>query len=100
MRDQEIDRLITELEAIDHHGWRYTYEYPGLFCYSHPDGGPRVFFTPDWDEDATLVVEVQNDDGTCIDYERHALPRDGRTGRKLFDLVRPTLDKHHPENKS
>jgi hypothetical protein len=93
---EETDRLVFELlELGQYQGWRFSYEYPGYFCYSRPDSKFRVFFTPDWEGVETLPIEVQDDDGDC--YEEHggllSLPREGRTGKKIFDLVRPTLDK-------
>ena len=95
-KDPETDRLITELAALGtYQGWRFTYEYPGYFCYSHPDNSFSVFFTPDWEGDEILPIEVQVDDGQhCAEHSSTLpLPREGRTGQKIFELVRPTLDK-------
>lgn len=96
MNDSEADRLVAELEALpDYRGWGFSYEYPGYFCYSHPSLPYSVFFTPDWEGDETLPIEVQTNEGGY--HEEHSdrvpLPREGRTGDKLLDLVRPTLDK-------
>jgi hypothetical protein len=96
VKDAETERLVAEMEALpEYRGWRFTYEYPGYFCYSHPDNSYSVFFTPDWEGDETLPIQVQVDDGRdCEEHsERLPLSREGRTGEKLFDLVRPTLDK-------
>jgi broad specificity phosphatase PhoE len=95
-KESETARLVAEMEALpDYRGWYFSYEYPGYFCYVHPDNDFSVFFTPDWEGDETLPIEVQDDDGHC--YEEHSnrlpLPRDGRTGQKIFEMVRPTLDK-------
>ena len=96
MRDAETDVLVAELEELaPYDGWRFSYEYPGFFCYSRADLPFNVFFTPDWQEAETLPIEVQDDEG--YHHAEHSttvpLPRGGRTGQKLFDLVRPTLDK-------
>ena len=96
MKDPETDLLVADLEELaPYDGWQFSYEYPGFFCYSRPDLPFNVFFTPDWQEAETLPVEVQDDEG--YHHAEHSitlpLPRDGRTGQKLFDLVRPTLDK-------
>jgi hypothetical protein len=96
VRDSETERLVAELEALgSHEGWMFSYEYPGYFCYSHPSRSFNVFFTPDWEGPETLPIEIQDDEG--VSYEKYGdrlpLPREGRTGRKIFDLVRPTLDK-------
>lgn len=91
----ETDRLVAELEALPpYRGWTYSYEYPGYFCYSHPDNDYVVCFTPDWEKAETLDIQVQTNDGR--DFPDHggilSLPRDGRTGQKIFEMVRPTLD--------
>jgi hypothetical protein len=101
-KDADAARLVAELEALpSYRGWRFAYEYPGLFCYHQPDGGTlSVFFTPDWSGDQELQVEVQTEDGECRACEVLPLPREGRTGQKIFEMVRPTLDKlsaAHPE---
>lgn len=95
MKDAETDRLVAELEALPpYRGWRFAYEYPGLFCYHQADGGPiSVFFTPDWSGDEELQVEVQTQDGDCLDCQVLHLPREGRTGEQIAQLVRPTLDR-------
>lgn len=94
MANAETDRLVAELETLpDYHGWTFVYEYPGYFGYRR--GAYTVFFTPDWEGKGTLPIEVHDDEGRVHDAysARLPLPRAGRTGRKLFDLVRPTLDK-------
>lgn len=92
----ELTRLCHELNELgQYRGWRFTYEYPGYFCYSHAEVPYRIFFTPDWEGAETLPIEVQDDEGSCHEEhsDRLSLPRDGRTGQKIFEMVRPTLDK-------
>jgi len=94
MTEHEEKRLLAELKALpDYQGWTFVYVYPGYFSYSR--GPYSVFFTPDWDEEGKLSIQVQDDEGHS--YTLYAselpLPHAGRTGRKLFDMVRPTLDK-------
>ena len=96
MTDEETERLVAELEALpDYQGWWFAYEYPGYFCYRHPNLPFRVAFTPDWSEDG--MVDVQVDDHVGTFYEEHScdlpFPQGARTGQALLDLVRPTLDK-------
>jgi hypothetical protein len=94
MKDLETDRLVAEMEALEpHNGWRFAHEYPGLFCYSHPDR-PRLFHAG-LGRRRDLPIEVQGDDGGHCEEHSSALPlpREGRTGQQLLDLVRPTLDK-------
>ncbi len=94
MTRDEADRLVAELEALPRYrGWWFAYEYPGLFCYHQADGPLSVFFTPDWSRDEELQVEVQTEDGDCLDCQVLPLPREGRTGEKISAMVRPTLDK-------
>jgi hypothetical protein len=95
-KQHETDRLVAEMHALPaYQGWRFTYEYPGYFCYSRAGGSFFVFCTPDWEEEETLPIEVQVDDGRTCDAlsERLPLPSEGRTAQKVFELVRPTLDK-------
>jgi len=90
----ETDRLVDELRQIEHAGWRFTYEYPGYFCFTHEERGYLVMCTPDWEVDETLPIQVQDIYGRS--YSEHddelPLPASGRTGQQIFDLVRPTLD--------
>jgi hypothetical protein len=97
------DRLAAELEKLGpYNGWRFSYEYPGLFCYSRPGSPFLVYFTPDWDHPGTLPIEVQDTEGNY--YEERsgeaALPLEGRTGKLLQRLVRPTLDALVPRAKA
>jgi hypothetical protein len=94
MTKAETKRLVAELEALpDYQGWTFVYEYPGYFGYRRSPF--VVFFTPDWEGKWTLPIEVQDDEGNVYDAysTRLPLPPARRTGRKLFNLVRPTLDK-------
>ncbi len=102
MKDPETDRLVAELDDLGpYNGWRFSYEYPGYFCYSHSDLPFSVFFTPDWEGADSMPVEVQDTNGYY--FEDHStrvpLPREGRTGQQLLDLVRPTLDKLSSRNR-
>jgi hypothetical protein len=95
-KDAEIERLLVEMQALpDYRGWHFSYEYPGYFCYSHPDNDFSIFFTPDWEGDETLPIEVQRGSGAVVEEhcDRLPLPREGRTGQRIFEMVRPTLDK-------
>lgn len=97
MKDPDTDRLVDEMEALpDYEGWQFSYDYPGYFCYGHPDLPYRVAFTPDWQGDEELPIEV-TDFCDGMYYEEYSevlpLPREGRTGQKIFEMVRPTLDK-------
>jgi hypothetical protein len=92
----EVERLMNELRDLGpYDGWSFTYEFPGYFCYSRQNLPFSVRFTPDWQADGTLPIEVHDDEGGYC--EEHSttlpLPREGRTGKQLFNLVRPTLDK-------
>lgn len=88
--------LVAALSAMPpYEGWEFEYMYPGFFRYYHPAVPYNVFFTPDWETDEALPIEVQTLDGDYV--EEHSsclpLPREGRTGAKLAAMVRPTLDK-------
>jgi hypothetical protein len=96
MKDPETDRLLAELEALPpYRGWTFSYVYPGYFCYSHLDLPHSVFFTPDWEREEVLDIQVQTNDGHDFpDYgDVLALPRGGRSGEQIAQMVRPTLDR-------
>jgi hypothetical protein len=95
-RRAEIDRLVAEMSALPvYQGWSFTYEYPGYFCYSHPESPYSVFCTPDFSDLETVTIQTQDDEGSF--YEEFSsdpkFSREGRTGEKIFELVRPTLDR-------
>lgn len=96
MTDEETERLVAEMEALpSYRGWGFTYEYPGYFCFSHTELPYNVFCTPDWEGEESMPIEVQDDEGQV--HEEHCdrlpLPYEGRTGQKIFELVRLSLDK-------
>jgi len=89
-------RLVPQMHALpEYRGWQFSYEYPGLFHYSHPDSPFSIFFTPDYVGNGTLPISVQDSEGRYYDEHSslHPLPRTGRSAQKIFSLVRPTLDK-------
>lgn len=91
----DVDRLASEMAKMrPYRGWRFSYEYPGLFRYSHPGVPYSVFFTPDWEVVEAVPVEVSSDDGSSLPGYDLVLPfpGSGRTGHKLFGLIKPTLD--------
>ena len=96
MTTEETDRLVAELEALpEYRGWLFTYEYPGFFCLSHDAVPYVVFFTPDWEGDGNLPIEVQTPDGDVSDEHNSCmpLPHEERTAEKILALVQPTLDR-------
>jgi hypothetical protein len=96
-KNPEIEQLLAEMEALPSYcGWQFTYEYPGFFCYSHPSSPASVCFTPDWDRDGEVQIEVQTLDGRFLGGALIPWPHEGRTAQKLFDLVKPYLDEHQP----
>lgn len=93
MTEQEEKRLLAELKKLpDYDGWTFVHVYPEYFSYYRAPYS--VYFTPDWEAEGRLPIQVQDDEGHV--YEEYGktlpLPRAGRTGAKLFALVRPTLD--------
>lgn len=95
MKQADLAALAAEMEQLpEYRNWWFTFEFPGLFRYSHRDNNYSVFFTPDWDEDAMLPIQVQVNDGDICDaYSAQLpLPHEGRSAQQIFDLVRPTLD--------
>lgn len=91
----EQERLALGLKKLGHYnGWVFSYEYPGLFCYSNSGYPLRVYFTPDWDRAGTASIQVQDAEGNVYDEYSKDIPFSpiGRTAHKLFMLVKPTID--------
>ena len=96
----ETKRLLAELRALpDYQGWTFDYVYPGYFSvypgyFSYSRGPLSVFFVPDWEgKEETLTIQVQDSQGQVYSSDTHPLPHSKRTGEKLFQIVRPTLNK-------
>ncbi len=92
------DPLSDAIAALGpYNGWIYSYEYPGIYTYSHPLSTNRVLFTPDYERPGTVQIQVQNDDGTDVEGGPFVpFARMGRTATALFSIVRPWLDKYQP----
>lgn len=78
-------------------GWIWTFEYPGFFQFSRPDGGFSVQHTPDFNDDGQVCVQVTDADGGFHDEfslsaaeESYSRPL---TADKLVKIVRPVLAK-------
>jgi|SRR6185295_11283314 len=99
----ETNRLVTELDALGtYEGWKFSYEYPGYFTFIHSQIPLTVYCTPDWECTDAIPVCVSTDDGDYLheyDVQIPLLAAD-RSGQKILDLVRPTLDKLLAEHRA
>lgn len=82
----------------EYKGWSATYEYPGFINYTHPDGDIAVCATSDFNGDGKLDIQIHTEDfsQSVNDGENKPWPHEGRTAAKMFDRLRPYLDKYHP----
>jgi len=69
-------------------GWTFEYMYPGYFTYGHEN--VLVFFTPDFDVDGEISIQIQDNDGGCL-ADGTSIPYAELTAESLVDLVRPYL---------
>ena len=96
-RDTVIADHVLQAELPEYKGWRSTYEHPGFIHYSHPDSDVVVCAASDFNGDAKLDIQIQTTDGHSFDDGANdPWPHAGRTGLKMFDRIRPYLDKYHP----
>jgi hypothetical protein len=60
-------RLAAEMaQRFPTHGaWSFDYMYPGLFTYTRDNA--TLFFTPDYDDDGKLSLQVADDEGASIE---------------------------------
>ena len=92
MTDHELQAALPAYK-----GWYSTYEYPGFIHYAHPDSDVIVCASSDFNGDAKLDIQIQTADGHCFDDgENESWPHADRTAEKMFDRIRPYLDKYQP----
>ena len=92
-----ITDLTLQADLPEYNGWSATYEYPGFINYSHPASVIMVCASSDFNGDGKLDIQIQTTDGRSFDDGENALwPHEGRTAEKLFERLRPYLDKYHP----
>lgn len=97
MRDDHARLAKALFERGPYKGWEFDYEHPGFFVYFHPASQVRVMFTPDWGHDGKIAVQSQWREGVpALDDDGAEIPFPIRTVDRLFEAVRPWLDKHQP----
>jgi len=64
-------RLAQEIASRwpTHGDWAFDYMYPGFFRYYSDRLGCSVFFTPDFNEEGALDMQLQDDVGNAIDND-------------------------------
>lgn len=102
MEEKEVQKLVKVLEDMYkyYHGWHFEYVYPGYFAYHQMGGDLSVYFTPDWNHEGKVSIQVHNSEGEWISGEEvsYVAPEqngtsNGKVGAyKLFRIVKPFLD--------
>lgn len=94
----DSQRLAEEMTARGpYKGWEFEYlDQPGSFSYWHPASPVRVYFTPDWSAGDEITVQTERDDDEPEIDDGAAIPFPIRTADRLFEAVRPWLDKYQP----
>lgn len=88
------DPLLTEFETKypAYNGFKFDYQYPGYYAYSNSDHSKTVYFTPDFNNEGIVDVQVSGATGDVLDTQDvpYQTPL---TADQLFAIVKPFLDK-------
>lgn len=93
------DKLLKQFEAKypEYNGWTFEYMYPGSYSYSKDNA--VVFFTPDWDADGEVNIQITDADSNYLDG--NDIPyKAPLTADSLFAIVKPYLDRQGFEKQS
>ncbi len=92
MTREEEERLAKAFQEKHgtHDGWTFAHEYPGVFVYTRPEH-PSVFFTPDFEEDLFVDIEIGETSHGAVPYEAPLL------ADNLFGIVLPFLGRAERE---
>ena len=100
---KEIDKLVQAFEEMYKYykGWVFAYEHPGFFIYHQMGGDLSISFTPDWNEDGQVPIQVNNINGEAeqlaeVPYEapeRNGISYGKAEAYTLFRIVRPYLER-------
>lgn len=104
MKDKEVVALTRAFERMwkYYKGWVFAYEHPGVFCY-HQMGGPlTIYFTPDFDKEGIVPIQISDDQGNTpkveeVPYENpthNGAPHEQIEAYHLFQIVRPYLEQN------
>lgn len=85
---------VFESQYETYNGWGFAFEHPGYFSYYQKTGDLTVLFTPDFNEQDVVDVQVASSDGDHFDGigEGHPFKAD-RSAAALFNIVKPYLDR-------
>lgn len=90
--EEEFYALVKafQTEFLEYREWRFDYEHPQFFVY-HRSDGKRVYFTPDWDSDGDVHIQV--DDGDRPTQSAVIPYPEGLTAEQLLEIVKPYLER-------
>lgn len=94
LSDEDFERLIAAFSAppyVQYGRWTFDYEYPGHFVYFHPEFPLRVYFTPEFNKEGEVDVQIHDNQGNCVDVA--SWPFLTKRPEDLFAIVRQWLDK-------
>lgn len=94
--ESELSKLVEVFKRAYQYyrGWGFSFEHPGIFTYYQLGGDLTVCFTPDWNDEGLVDVQVQTSEGDCLDNQggEHTFTTN-RTAPALFKIVKPYLDR-------
>lgn len=82
-------------------GWVFAWEHPGVFVYYQMGGDLSVYFTPDFDDEGVVPIQVNDNEGHVlkdenVPYEHpthNGAPHQIIEAYHLFKIVRPHLER-------
>jgi hypothetical protein len=102
-KKKDIQELVVVFESMYKYykGWVFSYEHPGVFVYFQMGGDLGVYFTPDFDKNGVVPIQVTNNDGETLKVEdvsyehpeHNGVPYEQIEAYSLFKIVRPHLER-------
>lgn len=98
VHERDMRAWTQALSEVSYKGWQIDPRTSSsmMIVYLHPDSPLAILVAPEWDIKDSINVSVAPPDhsGALEDVE---IPFTVRTAKNIFDIVRPWLDKYHPD---
>lgn len=92
MTKDEERRLLDAFDSpayIEVGPWMFEWDYPGNFAYIHTSGKRKVYFTPDWELEGYVSIQVLDAEGEPLHSDE--VPFTSMRPEDLFAIVKPYL---------
>jgi len=102
-KKDDIQELVVVFESMYKYykGWVFAYEHPGVFVYYQMGGDFSVYFTPDFDKEGVVPIQVNDNEGHTLKEEdvpyqhpeHNGVPYEQIEAYSLFKIIRPHLER-------